>query len=334
MALEAKKACSSYLLWAENGQGKAASTLRSQNSDLKVFCAYLTQEKTSLEAVDSIFLQAFVDDLSLDHAPASVSRMISTLRAFFGWLNLFYELPDPTELLKRPRLTRHLPVWASADQMEQLIQSFDLSDKGVLDRTIVMTLYCCGLRVSELCTLRFNDVRLDQKQLKIRGKGGKERIIPLVDSCIEQMKTYLDTVRQNSGSLRDTFFVTLKGKPLNRNYVYKLVKKDAWDNGLSPAFSPHSIRHSYATKLVSEEVDLRLVQELLGHSDISTTQIYTHIDTRHLIQTVDEALPDPGFDFAWPDPQSAPDHLKDKAMDTGGNVRAKSPKREEAKKGS
>lgn len=297
------QACAGYLLWAENGQGKAPSTIASQKSDLKVFCAYLERENVSLEQADSIFLQAFLDDLALDHAPASVSRMISTLRAFFGWLNLFYDLPDPTDLLKRPKLSRHLPVWASTEQMEKLIESFDLSDKGILDRTIVMTLYCCGLRVSELCTLRFNDVRLDQKQLKIRGKGGKERIIPLVDACIDQMKVYLDSLRFHCSLSRDYFFVSLKGKPLERTYIYRLVKKDAWNQGLSPSFSPHSIRHSYATRLVGEDVDLRLVQELLGHSDISTTQIYTHIDTRHLIDTVDQALPDLGFDFDHPPDQ-------------------------------
>lgn len=287
----------SFSSWAENSQGKARSSVDSQRQDLILLKEYLKEQKTQIEEVDGLFLQGFLDELSLRYAPSSIARLTSTLRSFFGYLNLMYDLPDPSTLLKAPHISRHLPVWASDAEMEAVLADFDQSDKGILDKTIVTVLYCCGLRVSELCTLRTNDVRLDQKQIRVLGKGDKERIVPLVDECIQQMALYWNVVRQPKVSAASYFFVSLKGLPLNRQYVYRLTKNSALNHQLSPSFSPHSLRHSFATRLIENDTDLRMVQELLGHADISTTQIYTHVDTSRLVASVDQALKDPKLAF-------------------------------------
>lgn len=286
-----------YLIWIENGQGKAKATIDSQKEDLRLLERYLKEESVRLEDVDQIFLQGFLDSLSLRYQATSVSRLTSTLRSFFGYLNVFYGLKDPSTLLQAPKREKKLPVWAASEEIDEILKRFDSSPKGILDKTIIMVLYCCGLRVSELCTLKQNDVRLNQKQIRVYGKGGKERMIPLVDACVLQMETYSQTIRKPTGNAGLYFFVSPKGKQLNRQYVYRLVKACALQENLSPQFSPHSLRHSYATRLIEKDTDLRLVQELLGHSDIATTQIYTHIDSSRLIDTIDLALPSPNLDL-------------------------------------
>lgn len=284
-----------YLIWIENGQGKAKSTIDSQKEDLRLFVRYLKEEGVQLEDVDQVFLQGFLDSLSLRYQATSISRLTSTLRSFFGYLNIFYGLKDPSTLLQAPKREKKLPIWADGKEIDEILKRFDESPKGILDKTIIMVLFCCGLRVSELCTLKQNDVRLNQRQIRVYGKGGKERMIPLVDACVSQMETYSQTIRKPTGNAGIYFFVLPKGKQLNRQYVYRLVKACARQENLSPEFSPHSLRHSYATRLIEKDTDLRLVQELLGHSDISTTQIYTHIDSSRLVDTIDTALPSPCF---------------------------------------
>lgn len=295
--MEIENLVRTYLIWIENGQGKAKATVASQKEDLTLFVRYLKEEQVKLEEVDQIFLQGFLDSLSLRYQATSVSRLTSTLRSFFSYLNIFYGLKDPSTLLQAPKREKKLPVWAAGEEIDEILKRFDSSPKGILDKTIIMVLYCCGLRVSELCTLKLNDVRLNQKQIRVYGKGGKERMIPLVDACVEQMEIYSQTIRKPTGNAGIYFFVTAKGKPLNRQYVYRLVKTCALQENLSPNFSPHSLRHSYATRLIEKDTDLRLVQELLGHSDISTTQIYTHIDSTRLVDTIDRALPCPDLDL-------------------------------------
>lgn len=279
-----------YLVWAENSQGKAKATIDAQHQDLLRLKEYLHEHHTTVEAADRVFLQGFLDELSLRYASSSVARLTSTLHSFFGYLAITYDLNDPSTLLKAPKLSRHLPIWASQQEMEAVLEDFDASDKGILDQTILMVLYTCGLRVSELCNLKANDVRLDQKQIRVSGKGNKERVLPLVDECVSQMARYWNVVRQPKAAASLYFFVSLKGAQLNRQYVYRLTKTAALNHQLSPAFSPHSVRHSFATRLIEHDTDLRLVQELLGHADISTTQIYTHVDTKRLVSSVDQAF--------------------------------------------
>lgn len=279
-----------YLLDLENGQGKAKATIESQREDLSLLKAWLQEKQMDVMEADGLVLQSFLDELSIRYAPASIARLASTVRSFYGWLSVQYDSPDPCTLLHAPRKTRSLPVWASMEKMEAMLSRFDDSPKGILDRTILSVLYFCGLRVSELCSLKTKDVHLAQNQIRIQGKGGKERLIPLVETCREQMSRYWKEARAPKTASSAYFFISPRGGQLNRKYVWRLVKESAWQENLSPSFSPHSVRHSYATRLMESGADLRMVQELLGHSDISTTQIYTHLDTARLTRSVDQAF--------------------------------------------
>lgn len=165
--------------------------------------------------------------------------------------------------LHAPHLSRALPLWVSAEEFEKTLEIFEADDKGILDKTILMTLYCCGLRVSELCTLEERNVRLDQKLLRVIGKGRKERVIPLPDSLCTQMDEYRKRVRDPKAGMRKFFFVSLKGEKLNRQYVYRLVKKASIQGSLPPSSSPHTLRHSFATRLMEHESDLRSLQNCL-----------------------------------------------------------------------
>ena len=158
-------------------------------------------------------------------------------------------------------------------------------------RQILLTLYSCGLRVSELCSLKRNDVHLSEKILKVTGKGDKERIIPIVDACVQQMELYLNLVRKNwQKKTLPNFFINQYGRVLTRQYVHNLIKKKCEECNLNPNLSAHSFRHSFASHLLDGNADLRIVQELLGHSDIQTTQIYTHIQNKRLVNAYDNAF--------------------------------------------
>lgn len=292
---------SAYLLWAENVEGKSQATLNAQKQDLRLFETWLNENELTIEEVNSHDLQTFVDSLSLRYASSSSARLCSTLRAFYEFLSVRYEMDNPCALLESPKKEKKLPLWISAEEMDAVLGTFDQSDKGILDKTILMVLYSTGLRVSELCSLQMRDVRLSQQTIRVLGKGQKQRQLPLNERVCRQMELYESTVRQPKTSSSAYFFVSLKGAKLNRQYVYSLVKKVAMEDHLSPALSPHSLRHSFATRLIEHDTDLRLVQELLGHSDIRTTQIYTHVDSSRLKNSVDSALPD--FDLFGEDEQ-------------------------------
>ncbi len=283
---------SAYLVWLENVEGKSPATLQAQRQDLVHFESWLKENEMKIEQIDSHDLQRFVDSLTARYASSSISRLCSTLRAFYGFLSVRYEMADPSSLLESPKKEDKLPLWISAEEMDVLLDSFDSTDKGILDRTILMVLYSTGLRVSELCGLQMRDVWLNQQMIRVQGKGQKQRQLPLNEQVSRQMALYESTVRQPKSAASAYFFVSLKGAKLNRQYVYTLVKKCALSDHLSPALSPHSLRHSFATRLIEHDTDLRLVQELLGHSDIRTTQIYTHVDPERLKNSVDGALPD------------------------------------------
>ncbi|MCF0259376.1 MAG: tyrosine-type recombinase/integrase, partial [Erysipelotrichaceae bacterium] len=173
--------------------------------------------------------------------------------------------------------------------------SFSNSDRDLLNRCILMVLYSCGLRVSELCSLERNRVYFSQGQLQIIGKGSKERIVPVNELCLQEMEQYLRFVRPPSKDPH--FFLTVQGRPLNRQYVHRLIKAKAAELNLSPDLSAHAFRHAFATSLLEGQADLRAVQEMLGHADIRTTQIYTHVQKERLKKAYDKALPDLSEDW-------------------------------------
>ncbi len=212
----------------------------------------------------------------------SQARLLSSLKAFFDWCIVEGERKDnPCDAVDFPKLGQYLPEVLSVEEVEAIMDSVDLrSPSGVRDRAILELLYGCGLRVSELCGLSISHVYLDEGFVRVVGKGDKERLVPLGEPASDAFRAYLE-VRPlpAQAAYQDTAFLNLRGTPLSRVSVFKMIKKQALLAGVDKEISPHSFRHSFATHLIAGGADLRVVQEMLGHESILTTEIYTHIDS-------------------------------------------------------
>lgn len=212
----------------------------------------------------------------------SQARLLSSLKAFFDWCIVEGERKDnPCDAVDFPKLGQYLPEVLSVEEVEAIMDSVDLrSPSGVRDRAILELLYGCGLRVSELCGLCISHVYLDEGFVRVVGKGDKERLVPLGEPASDAFRAYLE-VRPlpAQAAYQDTAFLNLRGTPLSRVSVFKMIKKQALLAGVDKEISPHSLRHSFATHLIAGGADLRVVQEMLGHESILTTEIYTHIDS-------------------------------------------------------
>lgn len=221
----------------------------------------------------------------------SQSRIVSGIKAFFKYLVVEKEIDNnPAELLESPRLDRKLPEVLSIEEIEKLLDSIDLSEaQGERNKAILETLYGCGMRVSELIGLKISDLHLREDMLIVTGKGNKQRLIPLGATAKKQILIYLKQIRVHLGPPKkheDILFLNQRGHQLSRQMVFILVKRLAEKAGIRKKISPHTFRHSFATHLVKNGADLRAVQELLGHVSITTTEIYTHLDTEDLRRTI------------------------------------------------
>ena len=213
----------------------------------------------------------------------SQARLLSSLKAFFDWCIVEGERKDnPCDAVDFPKLGQYLPEVLSVEEVESIMDSVDLrSPSGVRDRAILELLYGCGLRVSELCGLRISQVYLNEGLVRVVGKGDKERLVPLGEPAADAFRAWLDIRPEPAeAAFQDSAFLNLRGTPLSRVSVFKMIKKQALLAGVDKEISPHSFRHSFATHLIAGGADLRIVQEMLGHESILTTEIYTHIDSR------------------------------------------------------
>ncbi len=243
--------------------------------------------------IDSTHLQQFLrwlNELSL--AARSQARILSALKTFYKYLlleNLTEK--DPTELIDGPRLNRKIPEVLSYEEMQSLLGTIDLSHpQGTRNRAMLETLYACGLRVSELTELRLSGLFLDIGFVKVIGKGDKERIVPIGDEAIKHLQFYLEGERRGQMNVKkgheDIVFLNRRGRKLSRVMVFNIVKDAAKAAGLQKNVSPHTFRHSFATHLIEGGADLKAVQDMLGHESIITTEIYTHLDTDYLRETI------------------------------------------------
>jgi integrase/recombinase XerD len=276
-------------LWLEDGL--ARSTLDNYRRDLEKFSAWVMQQKNpDLLQVNHADLQAYLGYLVVTcrARPASTARAISSLKRFFR-----YELrqgriaTDPTLQIDTPKLPRALPKTLTEQDVEVLLNAPDVTTwLGLRDRTMFEVLYATGLRVSELVTLRITQVSLDMGVVRVMGKGSKERLVPFGEEAMGWLRRYLAEGRPLllAGKVCDALFVTQRGEGMTRQMFWYLIKKHARSGGLHKPLSPHTLRHAFATHLLNHGADLRVVQMLLGHSDISTTQIYTHVARERLKQ--------------------------------------------------
>lgn len=250
--------------------------------------AYCSDVRAMMEALDSDVtkvssdsLEAYLASCSSTLSKRSQARALSSLKSFFDWLVLEGMRQDnPCGNIDAPKLGRYLPAVLSVDEVEAIMESVSLSTwMGIRDRAILEILYGCGLRVSEVCSLRISQVYLDQGFVRVVGKGDKERIVPVGDMAAEAWTAYMEVRPVPDGpEYDDVAFLNKNGRSLSRISVFNMVKKQAMLAGIRKEISPHTFRHSFATHLIENGADLRIVQEMLGHESILTTEIYTHID--------------------------------------------------------
>lgn len=270
------------------------NTIEAYLRDIEKFANYLNGEQLSLQPADvklahfEKFIQG-INELGFD--AHSQARIISGIRAFYRYLLMEDIISEnPADLLTAPKLSRKLPDTLSVEEINALCNSIDMSTpQGVRNRAMLEVLYGCGLRVSELTTLKISNLFLDVEFIRVIGKGDKERLVPIGSQAIKYIKMYKDEVRVHipvQKGEEDFLFLNRRGKGLKRMYVFLVIKECAAAIGLQKSISPHTFRHSFATHLIEGGADLRAVQEMLGHASITTTEIYTHLDRDYLRSTI------------------------------------------------
>lgn len=276
-------------------KGLSANTRESYYLDLEKLFFFLKKEKVSWKKVKESHLVKFIHDQRKAGLSArSVARAVSAVRAFYRFLILDGRLgTNPAENLSAPKLWLNLPKFLKIEDVDKLLQEPDGQDvRGRRDRAMLELMYAAGLRVSELIKLKTNDINFQDGFLICRGKGGKERVVPLGKSAAAAVQSYQESSRpQLLKQDTDFLFLTSRGNHFTRQGFWKMLKKYAEQAGLDPGISPHVLRHSFATHLLERGADLRSVQMMLGHSQITTTQIYTHVSRRRLRQVYDKFHP-------------------------------------------
>ena len=274
-------------LWLEDGLAK--NTLNSYRQDLAGFADWLWQNRhiDMLETVEGD-IQGYIALRFPQSKPRSISRLIASLRRFYRYaLRESLVSADPTIRIETPKLPRSLPKSLSEEDVERLIEAPDTNtDLGLRDRAMLETLYATGLRVSELVGLQVTELSLSDGVVRVTGKGSKTRLVPLGEQAVEWLMRYLAEGRPAilQRRLNDHLFVTQRGDGMTRQAFWYLIKRYAAHAGITASLSPHVLRHAFATHLLNHGADLRVVQMLLGHADISTTQIYTHVARERLKQ--------------------------------------------------
>lgn len=286
----AKDALDDYLQFLRVERGLALNTLTSYERDLKSYLQYLkeVEQLDSLRGVERVHILNHLSHLKeTTMSSRTVARHISSIRSFHQFLIRERIVDkDPTVHLEMPQMDKKLPNVLSIEEVEALIEAPDQSKaNGKRDQAMLELLYASGMRVSECINLDMEDVNLTMGFVRCFGKGGKERIIPLGKSALESCRDYLSGPRSElskPGITDDALFINQRGKRLTRQGFWKLLKQHAQKAGIQKELTPHTLRHSFATHLIENGADLRAVQEMLGHADISTTQIYTHVSKTRL----------------------------------------------------
>ena len=290
-----------FLGYLELERGLSRNTLEAYRSDLLQYGAFLAGRGLDPLAVEHADLAAFVSELADGAngrppvATATLQRKIACLRSFYRHLRRDQIIDgDPTAELRGPRRSKRLPKVLSRDEVRHLIEQPRGSSASALrDRALLETMYACGLRASEAVSLELSELDLEDGILCARGKGSKQRIIPIGTKAIEALSAYVERGRPSLVGIRDErrLFVNQRGAGLSRQGLYKIIQRHAGSAGLADKMSPHTLRHTFATHLLAGGCDLRSLQEMLGHADIGTTQIYTHLSTDRLRDVYFDAHP-------------------------------------------
>jgi integrase/recombinase XerD len=288
----------SYQSYLKIERGLSNNTIENYTFDIERLCTYLEQHAIDISPIkiSEETLQQFIHHIAKEVNPRSQSRIISGLKSFFSYL-IFedYRQDNPLELIEAPRIGRKLPDTLSLAEIDALIEAIDLSsDSGERNRTILETLYSCGLRVSELVSLKISDLFFDEGFIKITGKGNKQRFVPISPLTQKYIELYRNTVRNQMSiqkGFEDTLFLNRRGKQLTRAMIFTIIKDLAIKINLNKNISPHTFRHSFASHLLENGADLRSIQLMLGHESITTTEIYVHLDRKFLTQIMNTYHP-------------------------------------------
>jgi integrase/recombinase XerD len=285
-----------YKVYLKLEKSLSDNTVNAYLADIHKLYQFLADEQihpldVTLENLETF--SATLRDLGIQ--PRSQARILSGIRSFYHYLILDdYLEADPSELLESPQVGLHLPEVLTIEEIDNLIESIDLSTKeGQRNRTILETLYSCGLRVSELCNLKISDLYLEEGFIKVEGKGNKQRLIPISPRAIRELQLYF--IDRNQFSIKkdyeDYVFISKRGTNISRIMVFHIIKTLAEAIGMKKTISPHTFRHSFATHLLEGGANLRAIQCMLGHESIGTTEIYTHIDKNRLRSEIIEHHP-------------------------------------------
>lgn len=286
--MEIKDAIERYQQYLIAEKGLSKTTLENYLSDLKLFHELFphtyTEEYSPYELSDYVIMLA-----QEGKKPATIIRRISVLENYFLFLKRENLYPHELVMIDKPKIPERLPNVLSVEEVEALLETPNLSNEsGLRDKAMLEVMYASGLRVSELLNLTMSQVNVQNGVIRIVGKGNKERIVPIGEFALSYLLEYVNGPRRlNPGRKSRYIFLNRAGKPLSRQYFFKKIKEYAKSAGITQDISPHTLRHSFATHLIENEADLRVVQEMLGHSSIATTQIYTHLSTKRILSAYD-----------------------------------------------
>jgi integrase/recombinase XerD len=279
-------------------RGLSKNTIDNYTFDVEKLDLFLTQKEINISPIQITeeVIQQFIYEMASQVNPRSQSRLISGLKSFFNYL-IFedYRNDTPLELIEVPKTGRKLPDTLSTIEIDSLIQAIDLSTpEGERNKAMLETLYSCGLRVSELISLKLSDLFFEEGFIKITGKGNKQRFVPVGKSTIKIVTSYVNQVRVHLSiqkNFEDTLFLNRRGRQLTRAMVFTIIKNLAIKINLNKTISPHTFRHSFATHLLENGADLRSIQLMLGHESITTTEVYMHLDRKFLSEVLNNYHP-------------------------------------------
>ena len=293
--MKIRDAVKQYESWLVVNESKSPRTVKSYVSDLRHYEDWLEENEIGeVEEITADHVEDFVYSLMDDYSSSSIARMASSVRSFHQYYAFIHDGNDPSLNLSVHKEGFRLPVYCTLEEVNRLMDSFDDSRPAeMMDHALLEMIYSCGLRVSEAVNMTLNRVDLDTGTVRVLGKGGKERVVPIPDGAVSTLKYWRDVVRPGyvKQNTRLLFFVTERGKKVTVRHVEKLLENKCRELNFKKHITPHKLRHSYATHMLEGGADLRSIQEMLGHSDIQTTEVYTHVANRRLFEAYDNAHP-------------------------------------------
>jgi len=274
-----------YLFSLNVNEGKALNTVKSYERDLRFYKTYLIKNHiNNINDINISIINDYLSQIESHYSITSLNRIKTSIKQFHQYVSFKYDLKDPSINLQVKKTIKRLPIFCTVEEIDKLMNTFNDDDiKDLFDHTLIETIYGLGLRVSECSELKISQVNLEDGFVKILGKGNKERIVPIPKQTKTLMQKYFNEVRPIwQKKVLPYFFINRLGKKIYPKYIESMLKCKVEKANLKKCITPHKLRHSYATHLLENGADLRVIQELLGHSDISTTEIYTHIETERL----------------------------------------------------